>query len=850
MGSATIVRNDGDGLYVIELVKGTQTLQTNKTGLQDLIAEIEEDLVDLRYEHFVLVGVLSDAHDTLRDAVAVFASADPPTPALRKAVTDATAAYITAEANVNKKQNEINLKVQELTSLQKRLEKVDEALEADRYEAWCADYSVDLEGTVGTLEVNGETDEIIIMPGGKTGAGKVYDSAAMSPSGWFYNLALLPCWQKYKPTYRIGTIVSVDQANDTCSVALKRDRSRVQGLEINQGGTSYSISKAAHAGWDDFARRNPAHPLVTNTDSTEIAYTDDLRKDLDSVQALVNDRYTYRLDQQVYNKLEYWSSMGDGGSGDCEDFAITKAEKLIAMGYPASAIHIEIGLAKDTFWNVGGQPEQVGHAWLVVQTDNGDYCLDILHKEVIRNELTGYTDRQRQTGTSWNEPGLLYNNVPIDYMDFDSVLFEEGDEVVVEFSDQTWPSMKVIGFRDNPRYFGRYDIGFYNGQINWYELHRISFLNDKFQYVSPTYETESLAGTDFFVPCFGIAWMPKVEYLAFLGMVDSSLYEEEGIWDYSILWLDSGGNHVHTQPLLQGITFWTQDDWSIAVVGEDEDIGCIYLSVLAADLSSGPSYLVKYDGVSIYEWTELSVQTIFPSSQYNPIWFTKPEFIRLKDGTQIWWTQPGRNVAQGTGLSITAIKVVAPDGAIATHTLSYPYWQDPYGAGYTMEGDIITFMREVGDKLIYGCWHYYSYAYWTGSNESGWVYHEGVTSHVELRLCSSKTSPLSYTVLATGSTGSLGTSYGTLTYSEIFVDGDYFEAHENGEVVPYYVAVSATEQSATAGQPPDYGGRPYFPSTMYVFRNSSLVKTIVVENPVKVRDYGRYLRLCRMGRGN
>ena len=162
-----------------------------------------------------------------------------------------------------------------------------------------------------------------------------------------------------------------------------------------------------------------------------------------------------------------------------------------------------------------------------------------------------------------------------------------------------------------------------------------------------------------------------------------------------------------------------------------------------------------------------------------------------------------------------------------------------------MEGDIITFMREVGDKLIYGCWHYRTWAYWTGSNESGWVYHEGSTSHAELRLCNVKTSPLSYTVLATGDSYVFAGKY---QYSEIFLDADYFEAHENGEVVPYYVAVTASEQSATAGQPPDYGGRTYFPSKLWLFRNSSLVNTIVVENPVKVRDYGRYLRLCRMGK--
>lgn len=297
MGSATIVDNKGNGYYTIKLKKGELALQVNRTAINERIQDIENKLVDLRSERLSLVDTFSLAYDAMRNAVAAFASVEFPTAALRKAVTDAQAAYIRADANVKKKQSEIDLQVQALTGLQKSLTKIEEHLVAEYKYAWCADYSDLLAGDVGTLEVNGETDEIIIMPGGEDGEGLIYDSAAMSPSGWFYNLALFPGWQKAMPTYRIGEIVSIDYDHDRCDVALDDDRSRVRGLPINEGGTTYQITKDEQYGWADFCARNPGHPLVVNAQSTTIPMTDKLRADMDSVQADVNNRYTYRLDQ-------------------------------------------------------------------------------------------------------------------------------------------------------------------------------------------------------------------------------------------------------------------------------------------------------------------------------------------------------------------------------------------------------------------------------------------------------------------------------------------------------------------------------------------------------------------------
>jgi hypothetical protein len=126
----------------------------------------------------------------------------------------------------------------------------------------------------------------------------------------------------------------------------------------------------------------------------------------------------------------------------CEDFALTKAKKLLDMGYPASALHIEVGTIP------GGE----GHAWLVVQTDQGDYALDNIFKPIMKNTLLPYSGRKRQTGSNWINKGVKLSDVTIEYMDgVNSDAFEIDDRVVVAFTDQDWNKPKVIGFESNPK---------------------------------------------------------------------------------------------------------------------------------------------------------------------------------------------------------------------------------------------------------------------------------------------------------------------------------------------------------------------------------------------------------------
>jgi predicted transglutaminase-like cysteine proteinase len=445
MGRAKITAGGPTGLYDVEIVKDTApivkritaidaqlvALATQLTAATDALdAATSAHVLALAALDSALSNYISDQTKEKRDAL---------TAAQTAAASKSTARVLAQRALTSIKTQQASL-TKEKTTIQAAM-----ATEA-RTGIWCTDLTEDLAAgvEVGTMEVNGEASQIILTPAGATASalGKLRPTQAMTPAGVFYNKALMPCWQKWKPTYRIGTLTSIDYENDKCTLIIGRQVSSEQGLRINQGDETGSVERTAVTGWIEFAALNPTFPLVTNTGDSQITMSAQVRADLASVQSEVNNRNTYKTDTTLYGKLEKWSLMEEGGSGDCEDFALTKAQKLLDKGYPASAIKIEVGKTK----------QGEGHAWLVVQTTGGDIALDINYKDPMNNDAIGYSDRSRQTGMDWSVKGVILTNVSIEYMNgLNSSVFQINDRVVVQFVGQNWATPKVIGFETNPR---------------------------------------------------------------------------------------------------------------------------------------------------------------------------------------------------------------------------------------------------------------------------------------------------------------------------------------------------------------------------------------------------------------
>lgn len=120
-------------------------------------------------------------------------------------------------------------------------------------QAWCADvtenFAVDDE--VGTMEIPGErngvpvlvrpghVDESQMMPGAvydHIRDGQIQPSIASTSAGVFWNLAILPAWQRWRPQYRIGSIVAIDYVQQQASVQIVAATSSQQDLNVNDPG--------------------------------------------------------------------------------------------------------------------------------------------------------------------------------------------------------------------------------------------------------------------------------------------------------------------------------------------------------------------------------------------------------------------------------------------------------------------------------------------------------------------------------------------------------------------------------------------------------------------------------------
>ena len=105
--------------------------------------------------------------------------------------------------------------------------------------AWCVDFTENLTGYVGTIEVPGERGGVNILPGDSSEYNQNRDgqlqptAASKSAAATFYNLALLPGWQKWMPNFRYAIITELDTNNNTCSVAVEPINSSQQNLNIN-----------------------------------------------------------------------------------------------------------------------------------------------------------------------------------------------------------------------------------------------------------------------------------------------------------------------------------------------------------------------------------------------------------------------------------------------------------------------------------------------------------------------------------------------------------------------------------------------------------------------------------------
>jgi len=106
--------------------------------------------------------------------------------------------------------------------------------------AWCADLTEDLSGDVGTIEIESETEQVLIRPGYEGNAvysalrdGQMQPLLAQEPAASLLNWMFHDARQKWKPRHRVATIVSVDHDTDTCSLTIDAADGAMTGADVN-----------------------------------------------------------------------------------------------------------------------------------------------------------------------------------------------------------------------------------------------------------------------------------------------------------------------------------------------------------------------------------------------------------------------------------------------------------------------------------------------------------------------------------------------------------------------------------------------------------------------------------------
>ena len=230
MGKATITGGGTDGNYTVSVKYDTTAHKATIAKLDQQLSTIAAQISALSPRISTAETELDNAQQALDDAIA---SKD------QAAMNPAIAVMQTRQGMLNALTTEKHVLILQQTAIEKQKEFLNDNVREERSQsAWCADFTEDLSGDVGTIDCGRIDGTVIIKPGFESAAhsaadGQLQDILAMSPAGAYYNYAMITGVAKWKPLYRTGTASAVDKDNDTMSVSL--DPINIAGLGCDQG---------------------------------------------------------------------------------------------------------------------------------------------------------------------------------------------------------------------------------------------------------------------------------------------------------------------------------------------------------------------------------------------------------------------------------------------------------------------------------------------------------------------------------------------------------------------------------------------------------------------------------------
>jgi predicted transglutaminase-like cysteine proteinase len=138
-------------------------------------------------------------------------------------------------------------------------------------------------------------------------------------------------------------------------------------------------------GFVQFCARMPDECQQGPLEEQRFSATPARLSELDTINRAVNREIAPATDMEIFGQAEYWTIPTT--RGDCEDYALLKRKRLMARGWPASAL----------LMTVVRDEKGEGHAVLTARTLQGDFILDNKVDEVKAWHRTRYEYVMRQS---------------------------------------------------------------------------------------------------------------------------------------------------------------------------------------------------------------------------------------------------------------------------------------------------------------------------------------------------------------------------------------------------------------------------------------------------------------------
>lgn len=254
MGRGVISDGGTDGQYTISLDYGEDIADSIIAQLTAQAAALESDIDALEAE-IALLEISQASLQLLLSASITTYNASEKTDADKETLAQVSASVSSGDQYLQRKNAKLAVKRLTLANTENRISFLQGKAFTETRTVWCADLTEDGTGAVDTIEINGEQGPLILIAPGapeySSSAGYLRSRYAMTPEQAFFNAAILPGVQKFKPTFRVGSISDIDYENDTCTVTLDSATSSAQSLSINQASILTGIPveyMTCHAG--------------------------------------------------------------------------------------------------------------------------------------------------------------------------------------------------------------------------------------------------------------------------------------------------------------------------------------------------------------------------------------------------------------------------------------------------------------------------------------------------------------------------------------------------------------------------------------------------------------------------